>query len=37
MELNLNGLLNNAIFCGEDGGIVKYNVVSRVDAEFSYG
>jgi hypothetical protein len=40
MELNLNGLLNNAIhisgFSGEDGGIFKFNAVSRVDVEFSY-
>jgi hypothetical protein len=41
MELNLNGLRNNVIrvsgFSGEDGGIVKQNVVSQVDAVFSYG
>jgi hypothetical protein len=41
MELNLNGLSNNAInisgFSGEDGGIVKWNAVSGVDEVFSYG
>jgi hypothetical protein len=40
MELNLNRLPNNASrvlgFCGEDGGIVKLNAVSQVDAMFSY-
>jgi hypothetical protein len=40
MELNLNGHPNNVIhvlgFSGEDGGIVKLKVVSRVDAVFSY-
>jgi hypothetical protein len=41
MEVNLNGLPNNAIhvsgFSGDHGGIVKWNAVSRVDAVFSYG
>jgi hypothetical protein len=41
MELNLNGLLNDAIhvldFSGEDGGIVKLNAMSQVDAVFSHG
>jgi hypothetical protein len=41
MELNLNGLPNDVIyvscFSGEDGGIVKLNVVSQVDAVFSHG
>jgi hypothetical protein len=41
IELNLNGLPNDAInvsgFSGEDGGIVKLNAVSQVDAVFSYG
>jgi hypothetical protein len=41
MELNLIGLPNNAIhvssFSGEDGGIVKQNEESRIDAVFSYG
>jgi hypothetical protein len=41
MELNLNGLPNNAIhvsgFGGKDGGIVKLNAVSRMDVVFSYG
>jgi hypothetical protein len=40
IELNLNGLPNNAIhvlgFSGKDGGIVKLNAVSRVEAAFSY-
>jgi hypothetical protein len=39
IELNLYGLLNNAIhgsgFSSEDGGIVKLNAVSGVDAVFS--
>jgi hypothetical protein len=41
MELNLNSLPNDAIhvsgFSGEDGGLVKLNVVSQVDGVFSYG
>jgi hypothetical protein len=41
MELNLNGLPNNAVhvsgFCGEDGGVVNLNAVSQVDGVFSYG
>jgi hypothetical protein len=36
MELNLNGLAPSG-FSGQDGGIVKLNAVSRVDAVFSYG
>jgi hypothetical protein len=41
MELSLTGLPNEAIhvsdFSGEDGGNVKLNVVSQVDAVFSHG
>jgi hypothetical protein len=41
MELNLNGLPNDAIHVsglgGEDGGVVKLNAVSEVDAVFSHG
>jgi hypothetical protein len=41
MELNLNGLPNNVIhvlgFSGKNGGIVKLNAVSQVDALFSHG
>jgi hypothetical protein len=41
MELNLSGILNNVIsvsgFSGEDGGIVKLNAVSQVDAVISHG
>jgi hypothetical protein len=41
MELNLNGLLNDAIhvlgLIGYDGGTVKLNVVSQVSAVFSHG
>jgi hypothetical protein len=41
MVLNLSGLPNNAIhvlgFSGEDGSMVKLDVVSQVDAVFSYG
>jgi hypothetical protein len=41
MELNLNGLPNDAIHVsglgGEDGGVVKPNAVSEVDAVDKYG
>jgi hypothetical protein len=41
MELNLNGFPDDAIHIsglgGEDGGIVKLNAVSQVDAMFSHG
>jgi hypothetical protein len=41
MELNLNGLPNSVVhvsgFSGDDGGIVKLNAVTRVDAVFSCG
>jgi hypothetical protein len=41
IELNLSGLPNDAnhvsVVGGEDGGIVKLNAVSQVDAVFSYG
>jgi hypothetical protein len=40
MEFNLNGFPNDAIhisgLCGEDGGILKLNVVSQITAVFSY-
>jgi hypothetical protein len=41
IELNLNGLPNNAIyvsgFSGDNGGIVKLYAVSGVNIVFSYG
>jgi hypothetical protein len=41
MELNFNGLSNDAIHVlgldSQDGGIVKLNAVSQVDAVFSHG
>jgi hypothetical protein len=40
MELNLNGLPNDAIhvsgLIGQDGGTVKLNAVSQVDAVFGH-
>jgi hypothetical protein len=41
MELNLNGLPNDAVhvlsLTGEDGGIMKFDWVSQVDAVFIHG
>jgi hypothetical protein len=41
IELKVNGLPNDAThvsgFSGEDGGFMRLNAVSQVDAVFSYG